>query len=179
MIKSKSGSRNKSMEFNKVLHPNRYFIWAVFVILFIFAALISYIYISTLQMDNESVFSQTISRRNYTNSALGFAVKYPNSWTLENTVTGGIVFENPADIEENITVVSGSLGLETQIRKALVQRHEIDYQKPGYSVAIIKADSGKNSSNFDAAIIKTPRKLFYISGRSAYFQGFVNNFKPL
>ncbi len=162
----------------KVLHPNRYFIWALaYLIIFVFA-LLAYIYISAIDQDNQSVFSELKSRRVYTDSQLGFSVKYPSSWNLERDQRANIAFENSDNKQESITVTATTLEMASVIRSAVNIRQETDYQRSGYTVAIIKAGNAKGQDLLDLALISTAKKLFYISGHSSQFTQFVNNFKP-
>ncbi len=168
----------KHKRWSRVLHPNRYFIWAIAYIVVSFLALLSYIYVSSINLDNQSVFSQQ-TRKTYTNSKQGFTVKYPMTWELDNDPSGNIVFQNPNNIQESITVTEANLNMETIIRHSMTIVQETSYDKPGYSVSTIKAERAKDGSHFDVAIVKTSKHLFYISGISDSFQAFVNNFEPV
>lgn len=163
----------------RVIHPNRYFIWALIYIILTGIGLVVFIYVSSVNLQSDSAFSDIKSKRTYIDKKLGFSVKYPGAWVLDHDPSGNIVFENPKDNSETITVTVGSLDLERVIRHSVDVRQETDFQMPGYHVAIIKAGSAKDGSLFDLAIITTDEKLYYISGHSLEFIGFVNNFKPL
>lgn len=163
----------------QILHPNRYFIWTIIFLVVFGPALIAYIHITTIELSNQSVFSDHNSKRTYTDRQMGFTVKYPGNWILERDSGGNVIFENPENTEEAIIVASASLDMEGIIRHSIEVEQETDVEHDGYEVSIIKATSIKDGTNLDVALVKTSKKLFYISGHSPSFVSFVNNFKPL
>jgi len=172
--------QKKQKKFNRVLHPNRHFVWAIVLLVLSAAALTAYLYIAGLSEDAGAVYPSMISRKLYVDHSQGYLAYYPQAWVLEKEASGDIIFENPSDSTESITVSLADLKFEKVIRASVDSKSEFDYQRQDYQVSIITpADSKDNGSELDVALVKTPTKLFYISGHSQHFTSFVHNFKPL
>ncbi|MDB4940001.1 MAG: hypothetical protein JWO40_426 [Candidatus Doudnabacteria bacterium] len=161
----------------KIVHPNRYFIWTIFLISIVAAGLISFIIISGINLDNQNVFSELKTKKIYIDNQAGYSVRYPNNWQIERDQNGNTVFENPQSTQENLTVTSAGLDLENVIRHSIKITTEKDIAKDNLKIAIIKAASAKDGSDLDIAIIKNQDKLFYISGYSPTIEVFARNFK--
>lgn len=162
----------------KVIHPNRYFIWALFLILISGSALTAYIIWSSYGFDREFVFNDITARRVFTDRQLGYSARYPGNWVLERDHSGNMIFEDPNNAAESITVYPGDAGLESAIRKTLNIKSERDVAKGNMLIDTIQAAGPKGSGQiFNVAFITSGSKFFYISGYSSLFDQFINNFK--
>ncbi len=162
----------------KVIHPNRYFIWAVVLIILAGSALAAYIYISNYSFDREFIFNQTIVKRTYSDAANGFLFRYPAAWVLERDNSGDMVFENPENSAESITLAVRTISEEQQIRSTFRVISEEDSARPdGSRFAIISARPLSGGAVFKVAIIKVNGKLFYFYGQSAQFEQIINSFQ--
>jgi hypothetical protein len=179
MKKQKMSTTFAPKKFNKTIHPNRYFIWAICLLFIAGLALISFIYVTSSQENSSSVFSALAKRKIFINQQQKYTATYPASWQLEKDQSGNTIFENPADSTEAISVSVWSLDVEGIIRHSINIKSERDFtEKDGRQIALIKAISAKDGSLIDAGIVKNSSTLYYISGQSAYFESFVLNLKP-
>lgn len=171
-------SKNKkTSRYKRVLHPNRYFIYAIVLLLVSTGLLLSFIYISTLRFNTDSEFSSLKTKKIYTDKQSGYTVRYPNSWQIERDQSGNVVFENPDNEQESLTVTPASLEMEGVIRHSINIRSEKDLAKDDTKIALIKAGTANNDQDLDVAIIKNDQKLFYVSGHSSALEIFARNFK--
>jgi hypothetical protein len=160
-----------------VIHPNRYFIWTIILMAIIVGLLQVAIYSTILSFNNLSVFAELKTKRTYVDVKSGFSVRYPRDWQIEKDGSGNVVFENPANLQESLSVTSATLDTEGIIRHSISVKTEKDIAKENLKIALIKAGSTKDGSDIDIAIIKTSKKLFYISGHSNLLETFARNFK--
>ena len=159
----------------KTVHPNRYFIWALFLILIAGSALAGYIIISSYSFDRNFIFSDITSRKVFTDLQKGYSARYPGNWVLERDQNGNMVFDNPRNIAESITVYSGEQGSAAALRKSLKITAERNIARDNLKIDLISALSGKNQLN--VALISSNTKFFYLEGYSPTFEEFVNNFR--
>lgn len=171
--------RKQKRKFNRMLHPNRHFIWALVLLVLSGAVLAAYIYIAAVQTDSEAIFPNLVSRKVFIDNAAKYAVKYPASWQLEKDQQGNIVFEDPALATENITIAQADPKFEKIIRASLRIRNEYDYAAKGYDYNVITAVNNNQGLDINVALVKGAGKMYYISGHSRNFMIFVRNFRPL
>ncbi len=160
----------------KILHPNRYFIWAIFALLFSGAALLAYISISGYYFDKDFVFAELKTNKLFLDQQFNYSARYPHDWQLERDGLGNIIFENPADLSESLVVVPLKLKDETAVRKALKISKENNIARGDIQIAIIKARIDTDPDLYDVALVKDSSHLFYIYGHSAYLERFAKNF---
>lgn len=160
----------------EILHPNRYFIWAIFALLFSGAALLAYISISGYYFDRDFVFAELKTNKLFLDQQFNYSARYPYDWQLERDGLGNIIFENPADLSESLVVVPLKLKDETAVRKALKISKENNIARGDIQIAIIKARIDTDPDLYDVALIKDSARLFYIYGHSARLERFAKNF---
>jgi hypothetical protein len=162
----------------KVIHPNRYFIWALFLLLISAVSLASYIMVTAYSFDRSFVFADIATRKVFTDHQAAYSVRYPNNWVLERGTGGNMTFENPENSKESITISPGALDIEPIIKNSLHIQVERNIARDNLKIDFIQSgDSKQGDEVFNVAIIKTPQKLFYVSGYSPVFEQFVNNFR--
>ncbi|MHB8871779.1 MAG: hypothetical protein ACYC5G_04965 [Candidatus Doudnabacteria bacterium] len=163
-------------QLKKVLHPNRYFIWAIFALVFSGAALLSYIYISGYYFDRDFVFAELKTNKLFLDNQFNYSARYPHNWQLERDEVGNIVFENPDNLSESLVVVPLKAKDETAVRKALRIVKENNTARGDIKIAIIKGSIDKDPEIYDIALITDGKGLFYIYGHSSWISRFVRNF---
>src|SRR3989344_3876945 len=67
------------------VHYNRWLIWAIAYLCFIFVALLGYIQVSSVSLEAEELTAESSFQpwRSYKNEALGFSLRYPTDWSIE------------------------------------------------------------------------------------------------
>src|SRR3989344_1733447 len=116
-------AKRKLYHLHKIkIHHNRWLIWALAYALIVALALISYIKISDLNISSEadSVFS---SFHSYSDSRLGFGVRYPADWAIEAEASS-VTFLPPELSDSGVTVTVADPSSSVGIRKKLkLTRH--------------------------------------------------------
>jgi|GEM_PF-3474100 len=168
---------HRKRKFNRVLHPNRHFIWAIVLIVLSGTALCAYILISSYKDDYGSVSAPLTQRHVFVDQGDGYSAFYPQDWQLEKDRAGSIIFENPSDPGENITVAVTFLKYEKVIRNSLNILNESDFSRGNTQYAVITTGTKGGVADIDVALVKTATRLYYISGHSDFFREFVGGFK--
>lgn len=164
----------------KVIHPNRYLFWAVAAVVILGAALAAYIYITNYSFERQFVFEQVSAKRTYSDASNGFSFRYPAKWVLEKDNSGNVIFENPSDASESITLSVRAISDEQQIRSTFKVISEEDSARPnGVRMAIISARPTGGGAAFKAALVKVNGKLFYFYGQSSLFEQIINTFQVI
>ena len=160
----------------RVIHPNRYFIWALNLIIFGGIFLTLHIMTETYATESESAFPELQTKKTYRNERENYTVRYPKGWYIE-TDGNSVIFSDASDSSESITVEATTLGSENIIRRSLRITEEVPaYTRDGMTISLISGTTGQNEET-QAAIIKTSKRLYYLYGNSDAFDSFVGNFK--
>ena len=157
------------------VYHDRYFAWAVAVILIAGSALIAYVMIEGANIGTDSTFSTTAPlNKSYMNTVQGYSVSYPSSWVLEPDDRSNTIFENPANSQESILVVPSSQPDEKKITSTLKSSTERDFSVNGANVRLFEVGG---TTPTEAAFVTKGTSYFYVSGYSGFFDKFVNSFK--
>jgi hypothetical protein len=164
---------------NRVLHPNRYFIWALIVIIFGGIWLTLHIITVGYQTETEAVFPELKTRKVYTNEVENYQLRYPKDWQIDTGTIGTVTFLNPSDLTESISVESYELGSERVIRRSFnITEETKPVTKDGMTITMFQG-TNLNKAEIEAAIIKTKNKLYFMHGHADSFEGIVNSFRAL
>lgn len=163
----------------RVIHPNRYFIWALVVIIFGGLFLTMNIVLQGYQIGQEAEFSELVTGKVYVNQKEGYSLKYPKGWSIDpSSSSGTVVFVDPTDATESVTVLATDLNSENIIRKSLrITNESKPYVNNGMTVVVMQGTRGEEE--IEAAILKTSKRLYYISGNADSFGTFVTHFQAL
>ncbi len=163
----------------RVIHPNRYFIWALVIVIFGGIFLTLHIMTQAYNIQSQSAFPELSSGKVYVNQKEGYSLKYPNGWQIDPSSSAGTtVFIDPTDVTESVTVVATDLNSESIIRRSLKITEETKpFTKDGMTIVVMEGT--RDGEAMEAAIIKTSRRLYYISGNADAFSTFVSSFKAL
>jgi len=177
----KKQKTNKKSVFKKVLHPNRYFIWAIIVIVLGLGSLIAFINISSINDSSAQLYSDLVPHNTYSNQQLGFGVSYPNGWVIDSGSqdTSVISFDNPNDPNESISISSSTLASVAKFKKSSKVDSATSSERNGMQITIYEISSPEGAQPLKIAVIESTQKAYYISGQSASFMNFVNSFKTL
>ena len=180
-METKQKISKKKSAFKKVLHPNRYFIWAIVVIVLGLGSLTAYIYISGVNDSSSQMFAVLTQRNSYSNASLGFSVNYPNGWVIDaGSQTSTVVsFDNPNNPNEAISISSASLASVAQFKKTSKIESVNNFKRDSLQIAVYEISSPEGAKPLRVSIIQSAKKAYYISGDSASFMTFVNTFKAI
>jgi hypothetical protein len=163
----------------RVIHPNRYFIWALIIVIFGGLYLTMNIVLQGYQIGSEAEFTELVSGKVYVNQKEGYSLKYPRGWSIDpSSSTGTVVFIDPTDPTESVTILATDLNSESLIRRSLkITQESKAYETDGMTVVVMQAV--RDGEEIEAAIFKTARRLYYISGNADAFSTFVTHFQAL
>lgn len=160
------------------IHYNRWLIWAVAYLLFIFVALLGYIQVSDLKLETEQLLAESNfkSWHPYRNQDLGFSLRYPADWSIEPDSESSIDFV-PGDLARqgvNVSVYDPSD--YNAVRRALEIKSEnpivVDGMK-GVELETILAD-GKAQETVVA--VEHADNLYVLRGPKPALRQFVQTF---
>jgi hypothetical protein len=177
----KKQKMNKKSVWKRVLHPNRYFIWAIIVIILGLGSLIAFIEISSINDSSSQIYSDLVPHNIYNNQKLGFSVGYPNGWVIDSGSQDASVisFDNPNDPNESISISSSTLASVAKFKKSSKIDSATSSERNGMQITIYEISSPEGTQPLKIAVIESAKKAYYISGQSASFMRFVNSFKNL
>jgi len=179
-MEKKTKASKKGSGLTRVLHPNRYFIWAIVVIIIGLGGLAMYIQISSINESNNQIYATLASHQIYYNQKLGFSVDYPASWVIDSSSQNSVVtFDNPTNPNDSISVSSSTLASVAQFKKASKITSENSTMVHGLKITVYTTSSPEDAMPVRVAVVETPKKAYYISGTSNVFDKFVNSFKAL
>lgn len=166
----------------RVIHKNRWFFWAIAVLLIAGLALVF-----AILQDGEyyEEFAREFAQYNVNNwrtwrsETLGISVQYPASWQIE-TDPGDprtVYFENSKDFSENISVSVRDLGLERVIRNSLKISSEEEVVVGGIRGTWIKGRDPNDRATSNVILIRRGQMLYYIAGQAKAFEKIVKGIR--
>jgi hypothetical protein len=184
-LADKTSPRKKTVPpkkvFTKVLHPNRWFIWAIVAIVVILGGLFAYISISSLDQSNSQVYTPLpqIRTLTYSNGVLGFALQYPNGWVIDNSSSTSITFDNPNDNSESITIAKTTTAAISKLEKSATIISKNIYQNNGFQITVLNIKSTKSNPSIEVGIVQSAKSAFIVTGNSEQFSTILNSINPL
>jgi hypothetical protein len=150
-----------------IIHPNRYLIWALAIMLIVAAALVSYIYITNINFDRD-LSSGTDLKYWHTYKDVDMTLRYPADWLID-AGTGYIGFgTSNSDV---FLVYSYSPpndpAYDSYSKLANVQKITVD------GLAGIRVPDQKNP-NQRIVFVKTSKKLYEFRGSTGLFDQILN-----
>src|SRR3989344_3046875 len=105
----------------RVIHPNRWFIWTLILLLIANFILLFFIEKALLEFEQDALetsISYTGNWKTYRSDILGFSVTYPPSWQIEidPLEEAALMLQNPDNFGENISISVTTPDLESVIR---------------------------------------------------------------
>ncbi len=162
---------------NKVLFKNRYLGWFLALAAIAGIGLVFYILISSQNQGSEFIFPSLKKEKTFIDYKDKFYQRYPADWQLEQDNSGAIVFENPQNPSESVSIEPASYRAEQEVRASLKISNETDFARGGNSYATFIGTAPKSGLKENIAFIKTSQgRYFYVSGNSKDFNSFVLNF---
>lgn len=168
----------------RVIHPNRWFIWALVFLLIASFALMFVIKSYLLELEQEVIEQQTLSlpiSKTYSSPALGISVRYPFSWQIEVDPLEARVFtlQNPNDFGENITFAVTDPKYESLIRSNLKIAKEEKIMIADVSGTWLEGADINDSATSDVVLFEHSGSLYYIGGQAKNFEGIVKSIRFL
>lgn len=144
------------------IHPNRYLIWAIAYLLFVAIAMLGYLKVVNLGLENEGSESVFKPLHAYANSSLGFGLRYPADWSIE-AGNSTVAFLPSAVSDEGVTVSVLASSSEAGIRKTLNITKESSIQINNSSASKIINNLGQNHSE-TVVIVPHGKQIYVIRG---------------
>jgi len=158
----------------RVIHPNRWFIWTLILLLIANFILLFFIEKALLEFERDalqSAISYTRAWKTYRSDILGFSVTYPQTWQIEidpleeNTLT----LQNPENFGENISISVTTPELESVIRDSFGFDQEQKVTIGGYEGALLHNSDENDSATRNIVLVEVEGQLFYIAGTAQVF----------
>ena len=134
---TKQSTKTKRHPLVRVIHPNRYFIWAIVALVGSAAVLFAYIKITDITaVLNDQVTAVHTGGKQFFDSTLGFKLMYPPDWQIEmgdNAVT----FDDPVNTNNSVTITKESLSEAAYFKKSLKAVKENDFISNGMNVTVL------------------------------------------
>ncbi|MBX4191432.1 MAG: hypothetical protein KW804_01380 [Candidatus Doudnabacteria bacterium] len=167
--------KTKRVKFHKIkIHNNRYLIWAIAYLLFVSIALLGYLKVVNLGLENEGPDSAFTPSHSYTDARMGFAIRYPANWSIEassNTVS----FLPSETADEGVTISITTPANEPAVRKALQIASESNVLINNTSASKLVNDLGQGHTE-TVVIIPHAQKLYVIRGSNNLVEKILQTF---
>jgi len=180
--KSTTTQRSRKRGLTKTLHPNRWFIWAIAVMVIVLGSLFAYITISSLNDSSEQSSGLLQSRQMpvYTSVTLGVSMQYPTGWVIDNSSSTAITFDNPQNNSESITVSKSTAASIAKLEKSSNVISKSNYINNGLQLTVLTIKAvGHNSSPIKVGIVQSAKSAFVVTGGSDQFTAILNSVHPL
>lgn len=168
----------------RVLHPNRWFFYALAVLLatglWLLAATINTsIYLDGLATELLNVPQS--SWRTFSSRALGLSLSYPPGWRteLDPLLTYAVYFEDPAHKEEQVSLYVVDPEFGPVIRGALEVAAEREIVIDEQTGSWLLGATAKDPATRNVVFLPHGGKLFYIAGHSSRFEKMVKSIRFL
>lgn len=180
--KSTTTQRSRKSGWVKALHPNRWFIWTIVLIVIILGSLFAYITISSLNESSEQSSALLLPRQMpvYTSVSLGLSMQYPTGWVIDNSSSTAITFDNPGSASESITVSKATTASITKLEKSSGIISKSNYVNNGLQITVLTLKGvGHDSSPTKVGIVQSAKSAFVVTGGSDQFTTILNSVHPL
>lgn len=163
----------------KELHHNRWFIWAIVIIVVVMGGLAFYISIASENDSSMQAFVGLQPRPDYSNSYMGFSVNYPSSWVIDdsNQSSDIISFDNPINPSESVNITEAASSSIAKFKKSSIIKSQSTSERNGMEITVYTISTPEENQLSTVAVIQYANKAFYITGNSSSFNYFLNNFR--
>lgn len=96
---------------------------------------------------------------------------------LEGKNNETVIFSNPDDLAEDISITVGDENLDSVIRKSLKITSSEDIFVSGAKVKKLTIAGSKNSDGLSVVLVHYNKKLFYLSGRTNDFDQIIGSMR--
>lgn len=167
----------------RVLHPNRWFFWAVALLLIAGLFLLVKIYDARLEFEefaSQFAIDSLSYWKTFRSRHLGISIQYPADWQIEiDPETGAVSFENPKNFNENIAIYVVKPALEPAIRNTLSIAEERDIVLDGAAGKWLLSKNNYDPATSNVILIKRGESLYYIAGNAKAFEKILGSIKFL
>jgi hypothetical protein len=168
-------AKTKAKKFHKIkIHPNRYLIWAIAYLLFVSIAMLGYLKIVNLGLENEGSESVFEPMHSYSDARLGFALRYPADWSIEAS-SSSISFLPSKTSDEGVTVSITAPSAEVAIRNELEISKETNIMVKENSASKIVNNLGSGHTE-TVVIIPHNQKLYVVRGSTSLVERIMETF---
>jgi hypothetical protein len=167
-----------------VIHPNRWFIWTLVLLIAASLALMWFIgqTIGELEQHTQDLVAQVQEPwRTYTSEDLQLSVKYPSAWQIEVDPLDrfSVTLENSQNFSENITISVRDLDLEPVIRQVLDIANEEEFYVDGVPGVLLTGANERDTVTNQVVLVNHDSQLYYVAGSARFFREIVESIKFL
>lgn len=163
------------------IHYNRWLIWAIAYLLFIFVSLLGYIQVSDLNLETEQILAESTfkSWHPYRNQELGFSLRYPASWSIEPDSESGIDFVPEVLSQSGVNVAVYEPSDYNAIRRALKIESESPIVVDGVKGTEITSILADDEVHETMVVVENKGSLYVLRGPRPVVRQFVQTFNFL
>ncbi|HTL39725.1 MAG TPA: hypothetical protein VL306_02850 [Methylomirabilota bacterium] len=158
------------------VHKNRWLIWAIAYVVMVTIAVVGYLKVSDINFETQ--FGQNaagVSWRSYSDTRLGFSVRYPKNWGIESSSQSSVSFMPADSKQEGVLISEYPLSAEPAVRKSLKITSEKPITVDQVQGSIITNNLGQGVSE-TVVMLKKNNLLYTIAGPDNFVRGFLPNF---
>lgn len=163
------------------IHHNRWFIWTIAYLCFIFIALLGYIQVSSVNVETEELSAENSFQpwRVYKNETLGFSLRYPTDWSIEAASETSLDFVPKTLSRPGVNISVYDSADEKKLRQVLEIQSEKEIEIDGnVGDEIISETEGKNTAEV-VVLIENNGLLYAVRGTPGSVRAFVQTFNFL
>ena len=163
------------------VHHNRWFIWALVYLIFIFIALSGYLKVSDIKTDTQELAADSnfSPRHTYSNKNLGFSLRYPPDWAIEAGSDTSVDFLPAVLSYPGVNVSVYDAADEPEIRQALGIKVEkpltLDGQRGSVVTSLLKGSNVEET----VVLVQNEGRLYVIRGPAGVVDEFIITFNFL
>ena len=163
----------------RIIHPNRWFFWAIAVSLGTGLFLIWNIQESNNEFYAQTSVLETNVWRTWRSEILGISVRYPAGWQvdIDREDTHNVYLENSQNFHENISIAIRAQSLEATIRQSLGSSSETGIVIDGEPGRWLKGDDKGDQATSNVILVRHNSQLYYIAGSARVFNKIVKSMK--
>ncbi len=160
------------------IHHNRWLIWAIAYLCFIFIALLGYIQISSVNVETEELTAENSFQpwHPYKNEELKFSLRYPDKWSIEPASQTSVDFVPEMLSRPGVNVSVYASGDEKSIRAVLDVQSENKIEVDGIPATRLTTKLAGNETE-TVVLVKKDGRLYVLRGTLGSVSAFLQTFK--
>lgn len=162
------------------IHHNRWLIWAIAYLFFIFVALLGFIQVSTINVQTEELAAENSFEpwHLYKNNELKFSLRYPQDWSIEPASQTSVDFVPTELARPGVNVSVYGAEDERKLRSVLNIKSEKEMAVAGIKAAeIINEIDGDGTETL--VLVENEGRLYSLRGTAGSVRAFVQTFNFL
>lgn len=160
------------------VHHNRWLIWTIAYLFFIFIAVLGFIQVSTINFDTEELMAESSFEpwHHYKNNELMFSLRYPSGWSIEPASQTSVDFMPVELARPGVNVSVYGAGDERKVRAVLDIQSEKELEVGGVMGTEIVNQLDSSGTTETIVLIENEGRLYSIRGTAGSVRAFLQTF---